>query len=193
MVRDLKWWRQGVRESRLDMLERLERVERQQEVAETSAGEWGAADGHRGHCSLSSRSRLELWKNLREVLQPPTRNFCWKHCETSWMFADSSSIYIYSYPPRRPVRDEGVDGGVGDGVLVHGLVVRHALVLEPVSPEDLLRHVGGADLQCSVRSGYIMDTQYYWALYSNTHFQLASAEIQKPLLTFISFLAAIFI
>ena len=77
------------------------------------------------------------------------------------MFADSSSIYIYSYPPRRPVRDEGVDGGVGDGVLVHGLVVRHALVLEPVSPEDLLRHVGGADLQCSVRSGYIMDTQYY--------------------------------
>ena len=64
------------------------------------------------------------------------------------MFADSSSIYIYIYPPRRPVRDEGVDGGVGDGVLVHGLVVRHALVLEPVSPEDLLRHVGGADLQC---------------------------------------------
>lgn len=57
-------------------------------------------------------------------------------------------FYINQYPPRCPVREEGVDGGVGDGVLVHGLVVRHALVLEPVAPEDLLRHVGGADLQC---------------------------------------------
>ena len=74
---------------------------------------------------------------------------------------DLVSTILHLYPPRCPVRDEGVDGGVGDGVLVHGLVVRHALVLEPVSPEDLLRHVGGADLQCSVRSGYIMDTQYY--------------------------------
>ena len=57
-------------------------------------------------------------------------------------------FYINQYPPRCPVREEGVDGGVGYGVLVHGLVVRHALVLEPVAPEDLLRHVGGADLQC---------------------------------------------
>ena len=39
-------------------LERLE-LDRRQEVAETSGVEWGA-DGHRGHCSLSSRSRLEL-------------------------------------------------------------------------------------------------------------------------------------
>ena len=33
-------------------LERLE-LDRLQEVAETSGAEWGA-DGHRGHCSLSS-------------------------------------------------------------------------------------------------------------------------------------------
>ena len=78
------------------------------------------------------------------MLKVPTGRGFPGRCETSRRFVDSSCIYIY--PPRRPVRDERVDGGVGDCVLVHGLVVGHALVLEPVAPEDLLRHVGGADL-----------------------------------------------
>ena len=48
--------------------------------------------------------------------------------------------------PGSVVRDDLVHVGDGDHVLGHLLVVRHAGVLEPVAPQDLIGEVGGAYL-----------------------------------------------
>ena len=52
----------------------------------------------------------------------------------------------FSASPGSLVLDNTVDGVVADGVLAGHLVVRHAGVLEPVTPDNVLRHVGGAGL-----------------------------------------------
>ena len=57
----------------------------------------------------------------------------------------------YSASPWSLVLDNTVDGVVADGVLAGHLVVRHAGVLEPVAPDDVLRHVGGAGLDAGPR------------------------------------------
>ena len=49
--------------------------------------------------------------------------------------------------PRSLVRLEGVDGGVGDGVLGDALVVRHGRVLKPLAPKDFRGKVRSADLE----------------------------------------------
>ena len=54
--------------------------------------------------------------------------------------------YSASASPGSLVLDNTVDGVVADGVLAGHLVVRHAGVLEPVTPDNVLRHVGGAGL-----------------------------------------------
>ena len=56
-----------------------------------------------------------------------------------------------SAAPGSLVLDNTVDGVVADGVLAGHLVVRHAGVLEPVSPDNVLRHVGGAGLDAGPR------------------------------------------
>ena len=57
----------------------------------------------------------------------------------------------YSASPWSLVLDNTVDGVVADGVLAGHLVVRDAGVLEPVAPDDVLRHVGGAGLDAGPR------------------------------------------
>ena len=57
----------------------------------------------------------------------------------------------YSASPGSLVLDNTVDGVVADCVLAGHLVVRHAGVLEPVAPDDVLRHVGGAGLDAGPR------------------------------------------
>ena len=83
------------------------------------------------------------------MLPPSVLQFWYILMDTLMMVVSASACHDQdnTFTPGSSVWNERVDGSVGHCVLVESFVIRHALVLESVAPQDLSWDVGGANLR----------------------------------------------